>query len=340
MSTLELYAWSAERAVERIWTFSDLQQTMPEMAEDCLSRALADMEGVLPDITRIWYLGDAMEGREPERLAAMTAMQVEKLGRTRLPLRFIMGNHDLDAALKCAAGPPPMLPTYEAFRKVPGWRTTERFSEFYFTETMGETLVVFLSDHVAPDNAWQATQHGVRGEDPGAYPHTVEDYHLLRRRMAAWRGPVIVAGHYAFPGGARGAPEGGLLERLLPLPDNVVLALHGHAHTGDWPYGKAKTFQRVGWIDWHDIPQANISSLDRTRGSQTRSAVLHLHADGGMGLFFRDHEDGVWSDVFWTDARAPRRRSEASEGHHARRTDLSDTALYRWQSQHSSPPSV
>lgn len=330
MSTHELYKWSEERARERIWVFSDLQQSLPELAEDCLSRALADMEAFLPEITRMWYLGDAMEGRDADRTAAMAAMQVEKLGRTGLPLRFVMGNHDLDATSQRPAGTPPVLPTYEAFRKVPGWRTTERFTDFYFTETMGEVLVVFLSDHVAPDNAWIATQHGVRGEAPGSHPHSAADYRLLRQRMAAWRGPVILAGHYAFPGGARG-PREGLLERMLPLPDNVALALHGHAHIGDWPYGKAKTFQRAGWIDWHDIPQVNISSLDRTRGSQTRSAVLHLHADGGMGVFFRDHEDAAWSDVFWTDARAPRRRSDASRTYHQRKTDLSDTELHRWQ---------
>ena len=334
MNLHDLYVQSCRGASHRIWIFSDLQQSLPEMAEDCLSIALEDMRDLGLDLTQLWYLGDAMEGRDPDRIARMLTMQVERLGALNLPVRFIMGNHDLDLTNALPAGDAPVLPAYEAFRSVPGWRSTETFTDFYFTEVFGNVLVVFLSDHVAPDNAWRATQQGLRGSHPEAYPHALEAYERLRREMEDWRGPVILAGHYAFPGGARGAPEGGLLERLLPLPDSVKLIFHGHAHTGDWPYGKAKTFQRIGWVDWHAVPQVNVSSLDRTRGSQTRSVVLHMHSDGTMGLFFRDHEDGMWSEAFWIDAAAPRTRSDASIRHHQRRTSFEGTDLSRWQQQH------
>jgi hypothetical protein len=110
--------------------------------------------------------------------------------------------------------------------------------------------------------------------------------------------------------------------------------LHGHAHLGDWRWGKRHTYQRIGWIDWHAVPQANISSLDRRRGSQTRSAVLHLHADGTLALFFRDHEDGEWSDVFLTDTEAPRTPSDLSVRHHAAQDGTAGTDLERWQKQH------
>lgn len=324
------------KPAQRVWVFSDLQQALPEMAEECLDIALTDTRGIADTFTHLWCLGDAMEGNNLERIHRMVEMQVQRLGALDLPLRFVMGNHDLDCTTKLEAGSAPVLPAWEAFRKVPGWKTTETFEDFYFTETLGEFLVVFLSDHVAPDNRWHATQQEVRGTDPAAYPVPLSAYQSLRDQMAAWPGPVVVAGHYAFPGGARGAPPHGLLNRLLPLPDNVRLALHGHAHTGDWPYGKEKTYQRIGWIDWHNVPQINVSSLDRTRGSQTRSVVLDLYTDGSLGVFFRDHEDKMWSDAFFVDGQAPRNRSAASLRHHGRRTRLEDTALHAWKSQHPS----
>ena len=326
-----------DRLHKRFWIFSDLQQVLPHMAEECLRIALEDMADKKDRIDQIWYLGDAMEGKNPERVAEMVDMQVRLLTDFGVPVRFIMGNHDLDLTSNAPAGTPPILPVYDAFRNVPGWRTTDTFTDFYFTETFGDTLVVFLSDHVAPDNRWFATQQGLRGPDPEAYAHAPSAYDQLRDQMTAWQGPVILAGHYAFPGGARGAPPDGLLNRLLPLPDNVKLVLHGHAHTGDWPYGKEKTFQRLGWIDWHPVPQANISSLDRTRGSQTRSAVLDLYQDGTLGLYFRDHEDQMWSDAFYVNTRAPRTTSEANARHHGKHTSFEGTALETWKRQHNRP---
>jgi len=321
-------------ALARIWIFSDLQQVLPDMAEDCLLRALKDMNSLDAGLSHLWYLGDAMEGKDPERVDAMTRMQVDHLSTLGLPLRFVMGNHDLDCTTPLPPGSTPVLPVWEAFRKVNGWKTTKTPQEFYFTESYGETLTVFLSDHVAADNRWFATQQGVRGEDPASYPWTLADYQRLRDDIASWPGPVILAGHYAFPGGARGAPPDGLLTRLLPLPDNVQLIFHGHSHVGDWAYGKEKTFQNICTVDWHKTPQINVSSLDRTRGSQSRSVVLDIYKNHTLGVFFRDHEDKKWSNSHFIDCHAPRTISEASERHHRRRTNLEETSLGAWRNQH------
>jgi calcineurin-like phosphoesterase family protein len=333
MNLQNLYDQSRETARHRIWVFSDLQQYDPALAEECLTLALDDMQTVGIDVTHLWYLGDATEGRDPEHTRRMTDLQVERLGGLNIPLRFVMGNHDLDATRNLSPGTTPVLPAYDAFRQVPGWRTTKTPQDPAFTETLGDALVVFLSDHVSPENRWFATQQEIRGEVPGDYPHDLAVYRDLRQRMADWDGPVILAGHYAFPGGARGTPQGGPLEGLLPLPENVKLILHGHSHIGDWLWGKKDAHQRLSWVDWHEVPQANISSLDRRRGSQTRSAVLHLQPDGTLALFFRDHEDGRWSDAFFTDTAAPRSHSDLSIQTHAEKKSLEGTDFDRWQQQ-------
>jgi len=334
MNLQDLYQQSHETAAHRIWVFSDLQQSDPALAESCLDLALVDMRRVGMAFSHLWYLGDATEGRDPKRTLRMTAMQVEKLGALDIPLRFVMGNHDLDLTTQQPSGISPVLTTYDTFRRVPGWRTTDSPTDFAFTEVYGDVLVVFLSDHVSPENRWFATQQELRGEFPGEHPHGLEAYQALRRQMAEWPGPVLIAGHYAFPGGARGTPEGGPQERLLPLPENVKLILHGHSHLGDWKWGKEKASHRLSGVNWHRVHQANISSLDRRRGSQTRSAVLHLQPGGGVALFFRDHEDGCWSDVFLTDRTAPRSRSDLSTQLHAEQDSTAGTELDRWRRQH------
>lgn len=329
-----LFEQSREHSIARIWIFSDLQQALPEMAEDCLARALEDILPLSKGFTHLWCLGDAMEGSQIDRVTRMVQMQVDRLKPLGLPLRFIMGNHDLDCTSRLPPGSTPVLPVWEAFRQVPDWKTTATPDAFWFSETIGPVRVVFLSDHVATDNAWLATQQEVRGEFPDRYPWTLADYQQLRNHIAEWPGPVILAGHYAFPGGPREPPPHGLLHRLLPLPDNVRLHFHGHAHTGDWPYGADKTFQRISTISWHQVQQLNISSLDRTRGSQTRSAILDISRDGNFTVFFRDHEDKTWSDIYICNSQAPRSRTEASTRHHSRRTDLSQTELGKWRAQH------
>lgn len=204
------------------------------------------MRAVGADFTRLWYLWDGTEGNDPERSRRMTEMQIEKLGGLEVPLRFVMGNHDLDGTRDLPPGTMPVLTTYDAFRQVPGWRSIETQLDYYFTEIHGEFLVLVLSDHhLSTENRWFATQQQINNEFPEEYPHGLEAYQALRRQIADWSGQVQIAGHYALCGGARGTPPGGPLERLLPLPDPVKLVLHGHSHLGDWRRGKAKTFHRI-----------------------------------------------------------------------------------------------
>jgi len=324
----------------RIWLISDLQQRIPDMAEGCLNIALEDVQALDVSPTAIWYLGDAVEGMNKKRVDQMIRMQIKKLSDLNIPLRFVMGNHDMDLTVRQEAGKEPLLPVWEAFRQVPNWKTTPSPSDFYFTDTYGDVLVVFISDHADLDNRWIATQQTIDGADPDAYDVPDKAFRELRAHIASWKGPVVIASHYPLPGGARAKPCGGLLTRLLPLPDTVKLVFHGHAHIGDWRIAKENACQKITWIDWHTIPQINISSLDRSRGSQTRSAFLDMYEDGTFGVFFRDHEDRRWSEVFFVDASYPRSISSVSRHHHETSKSFENTPLESWQSQHAAGYSV
>lgn len=289
----------AQKATHRIWVISDLQQNNPDEAEACLSLALRDMESLQDTLTDIWYLGDATEGRDLEKLKRMTEIQIRLLRDFGVPVNFVLGNHDLDACDLKHENDPPFLPMFDAITSIPEWRTLETCEDFYFVKVYGDTLVVFLSDHLARDHSWRVCHHRLHGPHPQRYPHNREAYLALREKMKAWPGPILLASHYAFAGGVRGPGIGGLLNQLLPLPDNVKLILHGHAHTGDWRYGRERTFQRVSWVNWQSIPQVNVSSLERQRSGQTRSALLDFYPDGTSGVFLRDHERHTWSESFF-----------------------------------------
>lgn len=309
----------------RIWLIADLQQSMPELIEECLRIAVDDLLqlGARPDA--VWYLGDATEGRNPAVVEQSVAIQLELLARLQAPVRFIMGNHDLDCTRDLQPPCAPVLPMWTAARNHPDWTTTESCDQWFFIEHLGPWMIVFLSDHVAQDRSWLANQHTIAQAVPGSYPHPRQAFTKLRDQMAEHPGPVIIAGHYAFPGGTRGGPPDGILTRLLPLPPQVGLILHGHAHLGDFAYGHQQCYRRISYVDYHDLTQVNISSLDRTRGSQVRSAFLDLYDDGTLILFFRDHEDQRFSDVLIRDTRAPRSLTDRHRSHHTRKTkDLPD----------------
>ena len=304
----------------RAWVISDLQQGMPEMIEECLRIAVDDILDLelMPDA--IWYLGDATEGRNPAVVERSVAIQMELLGRVQAPVSFIMGNHDLDCARPQASGETPILPMWQAVHGQPGWRTTATCEDFFFIEEHGPWLCVFISDHIARDNRWFVNQNRITEREGGSYPHRPEVWQALRERIAAWPGPALIAGHYAYPGGSRGGPADGVHTRLLPLPDPVRMVLHGHSHIGDFAYGHEQCYRRLGMVDYQQIIQANVSSLDRTRGSQVRSAILDLYDDGQLALFLRDHEDRRMVDVLLHDATAPQSLSRNHCRHHSRRS--------------------
>ncbi|TVR45426.1 MAG: hypothetical protein EA402_04460, partial [Planctomycetota bacterium] len=297
---------TAQKPLLRVWAIADLQQGMPSMIEECLRYGVEDIAALDLGLDAIWYLGDATEGKRSAVVNESVAIQQQLLGSLQVPVRFIMGNHDLDCARNQSPGEAPILPMWQAVAQDPQWRTTDTPQDFFFLEEHGPWLVVFLSDHIAADCSWLVSWNDILGQHPERYPHHHSAWQALRTRIAAWDGPVILAGHYAFPGGTRGGNLDSLHARLMPFSPNVGLVLHGHAHLGDFAYGHEQCYRRMSYVDYHDLAQVNVSSLDRTRGSQSRSAIIDLHADHSISIWFRDHEDRCWTDALQRNCAAPR----------------------------------
>jgi hypothetical protein len=288
------YEISRERAKHAVWIISDLQQRDPEKAKRCLDLSMADFEGLGSPAQAVWYLGDAVESDNLEYLELMSAMQAEAFRKTGLPLCYATGNHDYDYA-RSHPEKAPAIPFYETVQREPGWFTTQDCEDFWFSWKLGEYSVFFLCDHIARDNSWRVTHGKVQaGED--RYPYVQSDIDALRRRIAAVEGPVITASHYSFTGGNR---ESDLLGKLLPLPGNVRIHVYGHAHIGDFKWARENAWRRISWVDWHDIPQINVSSFENVRGSACRSVLLHVYEDGGMGVFFRNHDKREFTESYF-----------------------------------------
>ena len=84
----ELYQESLDRAEHKVWILSDLQQGLPENTRRCLAAGISDFELLGRPAEQIWYLGDAVEGAESDRLMAMCRLQEEPLLRSGF--RFVM----------------------------------------------------------------------------------------------------------------------------------------------------------------------------------------------------------------------------------------------------------
>jgi hypothetical protein len=108
-------------------------------------------------------------------------------------------------------------------------------------------------------------------------------------------GPVIIASHYALPGGQR--PNARLAE-LLPLPPNVSLFLHGHAHIGDTVFNAENPWQRANPISGETRLQYNISALESWRSPGSHSAILDLVDGVPERLRIRCHEKQEWVEEF------------------------------------------
>ncbi len=285
-----LYRESLTRAKAAAWVFSDLQQRDPEKARECFELSLADFTDMGKPAGIIWYLGDAVEGRDLPRLREMAAMQEEGFERLGLPVCLALGNHDLE--MMFAKDRPPLeLPFYEAVRRHKDWHCTEKVTDWYYKIPFADHTVYFLNDHVSPEREWIHFQGVVRGD----YPY-FDRADALRREIAAEKTPVITASHYSFAGGNRASE---MQSRLLPLPANVRLHLYGHAHIGDYKWAKENACRRISWIDWHDIPQINVSSFEHIRGRTCRSVFLHIYGDNTYGVFFRDHDRRVFTEAYF-----------------------------------------
>ena len=294
-----LYNESLKKAKFKAWVFSDLQQRDPKNAESCLKICTSDFieSGLSADV--MWYLGDAVEGKELDHLSKMSVMQEKAFYKIGIPLCFVMGNHDMEYTNSIKETDiPPTLPFWETVKKHPGWTTTEHCSDWYFKRAYGDLTVFFLGDHVAEDQSWRVFHQNL--PDPSEKYPLEDRIAQLKAEIEAEKGPVITASHYPYPGGNR---PSALLEKLLPLPDNVVLHLYGHAHIGDFKWAKENAYRRISGVDWHDIPQIDVSSFENIRGDVCRSVFLHVYEDNSMGLFFRDHDHRCFTECYFPSAR-------------------------------------
>lgn len=283
------------RLGSRTWIISDLQQAIPANSRHCLSTAVEDFRCLAMHCDKICYLGDAVEGGHLGFLQDMSAMQMELLGSTGIPIRYVLGNHDFDYFLKNRQQLDRLvLPFYENIAKNPSWRSIERCDSFYYVEEMGDFLAVFLSDHGAHDGSWWAIHGGLDG-DLSSYPYSEGDFERLRQLIAATPKPVLTFSHYSFAGGNRPSD---FLAQLLPLPSNVKLHFYGHAHIGDKLWAGKDAHRKIACVDDHGIPQINVSSLENVRGNAIRSVFLETYRDKSFGIYFRNHSKREWDGSF------------------------------------------
>ena len=278
---------------------SDLQQSLPAEARRCLTAATDDFDSLGLPVEQIWYLGDAVEGTSLDRLDEMAAMQVQRLGRYNVPVKYVLGNHDFDHLTEQRGATGRTAAFRDAVLGVPTWRTTDAIESFHFVDRIGDFTVLFLSDHADPAGRWIST-HGTVHGDATLYPHSPAAYQQLRDQLADVGGPVITCSHYAFAGGNR---PSGLHDLMLPLPPSVKLHLYGHAHIGDAAWAGKDLYRKIACVDDHPVVQCDIASLEDGRGTAIRSAVLEIYRDHSLGLFFRNHTKREWEEHLLLDGR-------------------------------------
>ncbi len=291
----DMYKLSEQNAKIRVWILSDLQQQNSKDTENCLNICISDFNKLGNPADAIWYLGDAVEGNDLIQTKKLATMQVEAFKRFNIPLCFTLGNHDLQYTRNVEKDKKTTnIPFWEEVKKVDGWHTTNSFEDWYFKVTFGDYTVYFFSDHISKDKNWICT-HGNINDRGNKYPHWNE-IETLRNEISNEKGPIITASHYSFAGGNRSSD---FMSRLLPLSDNVKIHFYGHAHIGDYEWAGKNACRRISWVDWHDIPQINVSSFENIRGDFCRSVFLHIYEDNTMGIFFRNHDEGKFIECYF-----------------------------------------
>lgn len=296
-----IQAANADSVCHRVWIISDLQQSDPAIARECLTAACEDFRSLRMPCEQIWYLGDSVQGTDCDTVTQMVKMQIELLQPLDIPLIFVCGNHEFDPywpqmdKLPLSYREELRIVSRELFSKVPGWRTSEKLSDFYFTGTLGQYTLFFFPDHAHPQGAWIAANGKVHG-DSESYPYTIESYQSVAEQISNTPGPVITAGHDSFAGGLRSSP---LLSQMLPLPDNVQAHFYGHCHIGDAYWGGTSCFRKLSTVDGQNIPQIDVAALENHRGDAIRSTILEIYEDGTFGVFLREHCRQRWSDAYY-----------------------------------------
>jgi hypothetical protein len=296
-----LRGFSANHVVHRVWVISDLQQSDLGIARQCLTTAIEDFKSLSLNCEQIWYLGDSVQGTDEVVLKQMAEMQIELLGSLKIPLIFTSGNHEFDPYwyrlddLPLVGQEQIKVISRDIFSKKSDWKTSEKISDFYFTDKLGDYTLFFFPDHAHSQGQWLVGNGKVHG-DVGAYPHTKESYQNVVEQIKDINGPVITAGHNSFAGGLRSSP---LLSQMLPLPNNVRAHFYGHCHIGDVKWGGPESLRKLSTVDYQNIPQIDIAALENHRGDAVRSTVFEIYEDGTFGVLLREHCKKRWSDAYF-----------------------------------------
>lgn len=277
--------------IARVWVISDIQQSEPADALATLSTAVDDILATDLEFDAIWCLGDALRGSDETALDQVADIFIHQLARLNLPVCYLLGNHDVDYK---RATDIDRHPLWERALAHPNWHVAERLDDFFFARRIGNCLAVFMGDHAHSGGDWFTSHGGVSGRTREGYPHDTASYTRLSQAIADFNGPVVLAAHYALPGGQK---PSGLMARLLPLPANVKLALHGHAHIGDLVWNKDNPWQRDNPVTGQPLRQFNVSALETVRSPGSHSAVLELAPAGPISLRIRCHQKHTWTDL-------------------------------------------
>lgn len=280
---------SRENVKHRVWLISDLQQHDPARSRHCMYTAYEDFKQLGLHADKIWYLGDSVEGAVLEHLEEMTKMQEEVFLEIGAPVCYCLGNHDMDYPAQSGTAKIPFWEMVSSHKDL-GWKTIEKLSDFYFWDKLGDTDVLFLSDHADENGKWRFCHGRPFGE---GYPYTREDFRAVVEERNK-KPKVITAAHYSYPGGNRATEYMG---KFLPLESNVKLHVYGHAHIGDSTWAGKDWGRQICTVDNHNITQVNISSLEHGRGNAVRSAFLEVYNDETIGIFFRNHQYKYWEKM-------------------------------------------
>jgi len=278
---------SGEGALHRVWIVSDIQMRDSTLVRDLFRSALRDWHEQNLTPQEVWLLGDSVCGRPLSVQEEMAQTIMDALSPLSCPVAYVLGNHEMDLLRSEGTS---RFPLRELALARPDWRVPPGIEDFYFLHHVGQTLVVFLSDHAARDGSWMSS-HGQITDPQAGYPDPEPALAALREAMARHPGPIVIAAHYALPGGQR---PNQFQARLFPLPDSVRLHLYGHAHIGDLVYNRINPWQRQHAVEGHAFPQFNISAFENQRTPGCHTALLEFSPAEPVRLRVRCHLAKSW----------------------------------------------